>query len=107
MSSELPREKMAAAEVVASYKKLGLVEEAFRNLKTVQLEVRPVFHKTDDRIRSHVFLCTLAYYLQWHFKQRLGPFFAADGTKKIESGPSETSLSDWPQSAKRRYSWLE
>jgi transposase len=82
VSSDLPREKMAAAEVVASYKKLGLVEEAFRTLKTVQLEVRPVFHKTDDRIRSHVFLCTLAYYLQWHFKQRLEPFFAADGTNK-------------------------
>lgn len=43
-----------AAEVVASYKKLGLVEEAFRNLKTVQLEVRPVFHKTHERIRNHV-----------------------------------------------------
>jgi len=68
--------------VVASYKKLGLVEEAFRNLKTVQLEVRPVFHKTDDRIRCHVFLCTLAYYLQWHFRQRLEPLFAADGTHK-------------------------
>jgi transposase len=37
----------------------------------VQLEVRPVYHKTDNRIRSHVFLCTLAYYLQWHLKQRL------------------------------------
>ena len=73
---------MAASEVVASYKKLGLVEEAFRNLKTVQLEVRPVYHKTDDRIKSHVFLCTLAYYLQWHLKQRLEPLFAADGTHK-------------------------
>ena len=51
-------------------------------LKTVQLEVRPVYHKTDDRIRSHVFLCTLAYYLQWHLKQRLEPLFAADGTHK-------------------------
>jgi hypothetical protein len=80
VSSDVPPEKMAAVEVVASYKKLGLVEEAFRHLKTVQLEVRPVFHKTDDRIRSHVFLCTLAYYLQWHFKQRLAPLFAADGT---------------------------
>jgi hypothetical protein len=82
VSSDMPQEKMAAAQVVASYKKLGLVEEAFRNLKTVQLEIRPVFHKTDDRIKSHVFLCTLAYYLQWHFKQRLEPFFAADGTHK-------------------------
>jgi DDE family transposase len=82
VSSDMPKEKMAAAQVVASYKKLGLVEEAFRNLKTVQLEIRPVFHKTDDRIKSHVFLCTLAYYLQWHFKQRLEPFFAADRTHK-------------------------
>jgi len=82
VSAEVPKEKMAAAEVVASYKKLGLVEEAFRNLKTVQLEVRPVYHKTDDRIQSHVFLCTLAYYLQWHMKQRLAPLFAADGTHK-------------------------
>ena len=58
------------------------MEEAFRSLKTVQLEVRPVYHKTDDRIRSHVFLCTLAYYLQWHLKQRLEPLFAGDGTHK-------------------------
>ena len=70
-----PKEKMAASQVVASYKKLGLVEEAFRGLKTVPLEVRPVYHKTDDRIRSHAFLCTLAYYLQWHLKQRLEPLF--------------------------------
>ena len=82
VSGQVPKEKMAATEVVASYKKLGLVEEAFRNFKTVQLEVRPVYHKTDDRIKSHVFLCTLAYYLQWHFKQRLEPLFAADGTHK-------------------------
>src|SRR5271165_4543199 len=50
--------------------------------RPVQLEVRPVYHKTDDRIRTHVFLCTLAYYLQWHLKQRLEPLFAADGTHK-------------------------
>ena len=80
--SEVPKEKMAAVEVVASYKKLELVERAFRNLKTVQLEVRPVYHKTDDRIRSHVFLCMLAYHLQWHANQRLRDFFAADGTHK-------------------------
>ena len=61
VSADVPQEKMASAEVVASYKKLGLVEEAFRSLKTVQLEVRPV---------------------QWHLKRRLEPFFAADGTHK-------------------------
>ena len=80
ITSDVPKEKMAAAAVVASYKKLGLVEEAFRNLKTVQLEVRPVYHKTDNRIRAHVFLCMLAYHLQWHANQRLTDFFAKDGT---------------------------
>ena len=90
VSGEVPKEKMAASEVVASYKKLGLAEEAFRNLKTMQLEVRPVYHKTDDRIRSHVFLCTLAYYLQWHLKQRLEPLFPQTAPTKIANGQCAT-----------------
>lgn len=77
--SDVPPEKMRSQEVVASYKKLSLVEKAFRNLKTVQLEVRPVYHKTDDRIRCHVFICMLAYYLQWHMIQLLQSLFKADG----------------------------
>jgi transposase len=80
--SDVPQEELAAAETVAGYKKLELVEQAFRQIKTVQLEVRPVYHKLDRRIRSHVFLCMLAYYLQWHMKQRLAPLFAQDGTQK-------------------------
>jgi hypothetical protein len=67
----VPAERMAKQALVASYKSLALVENAFRNLKTVQLEIRPVYHKTDDRIRAHVFLCVLAYYLQWHMNQLL------------------------------------
>ncbi len=55
--SNVSKQKLSAEEVVASYKKLESVEMAFRNLKTVHLEGRPVFHKTDDRIRCHVFLC--------------------------------------------------
>ena len=69
---------------------MGLVEEAFRSLKTVQLEVRPVYHKTDDRIRSHVFLCTMAYYLQWHLKQRVEPLSPPMAPTKIESRPCAT-----------------
>jgi len=61
---------------------LQFVETAFRNLKTVHLELHPVFHKTDDRIRAHVFLCVLAYYLQWHMKKRLQPLFDSDGEGK-------------------------
>lgn len=79
ITSDVAPEKMKSHEIVASYKKLALVEKAFRNLKTVQLEVRPVYHKTDDRIRCHVFICMLAYYLQWHMVKRLQPLFAADG----------------------------
>ena len=80
--SDVPKEELAAVETVAGYRKLELVEQAFRQIKTVQLEVRPVYHKLDRRIRSHVFLCMRAYYLQWHMKERLAPFFAQDGTEK-------------------------
>ena len=64
---------MTKDQAVASYKGLSQVEQAFRNLKTVSLEMRPMYHKTDDRIRAHVFLCMLAYYLQWHLTERLAP----------------------------------
>ena len=79
ITSDVEQDAMSALEVVNAYKSLTFVERAFRNLKTVQLEIRPVYHKTDERIRSHVFLCMLAYYLQWHMEQRLAPLFAADG----------------------------
>jgi len=82
IAADAAPELMAKQEIVASYKKLALVEQAFRNLKSVQLEVRPVYHKTDDRIRCHVFLCMLAYYLQWHMNQRLKPLFQSDGKNK-------------------------
>ena len=73
---------MDKQEVVCSYKKLGLVESAFRNLKTVQLEMRPVYHQKDDRIKAHLFLCMLAYYVQWHMMQKLKPLFEDNGAGK-------------------------
>jgi transposase len=76
------KEQMNQEEVVGAYKSLSVVEQAFRNLKTVSLEIRPVYHKKDQRIRSHVFLCVLAFYLQWHLQQRLQPLFEADGAGK-------------------------
>lgn len=77
--TDVSKKQMNAKEVVGAYKSLTFVERAFRNLKTVQLEVRPVYHKADDRIRAHVFLCMLAYYLQWHMEERLAPLFANEG----------------------------
>ena len=67
------------AQAVAAYRSLSLVEQAIRQLKTVSLEVRPTYHHLDDRIKAHVFLCMLGYYVQWHMTQRLTPLFAEDG----------------------------
>ena len=85
--TNVPAEQMDKREVVANYKKLQFVETAFRNMKTVRLELRPVFHRTDERIRSHIFLCMLAYYLQWHMQQRLKPWMeeAGEGRKRNRS----------------------
>jgi len=59
---------MNTMEVVNAYKSLTFVERAFRNLKTVQLEIRPVYHKNDERIRSHVFLWLVTVQIPFHFR---------------------------------------
>jgi len=70
---------MTAVEAVQNYKSLIQVEQAFRNLKTVQLEIHPVYHKKDERIKCHVFICMLAYYIMWHMNKKLQPLFDYDG----------------------------
>jgi len=77
--TDVAAEDMSAAEAVKSYKSLIQVEQAFRNMKTVSLEIRPIYHRTDARIKCHVFICMLAYYVMWHMKQRLQPMFESDG----------------------------
>ncbi len=69
--TNLPAAQSDAAATVRAYKSLSGVEHAFRSLKTVDLELRPVFHWTAPRVRAHVLLCMLAYYLQWHMRQSL------------------------------------
>jgi len=66
------------ADTVRGYKSLSLVERAFRCIKTVDLHVRPVYHWLEGRVRAHVFLCMLAYYLEWHMRQRLAPMLFDD-----------------------------
>jgi len=75
-ASEQVFDKNAA---VASYRQLAEVERDFRQLKTVAIEIRPTYHHKDERIEAHVFLCLLAYYIQWHMHRRLSPLFEADG----------------------------
>ncbi len=65
-------------ETVGAYKGLSVVERAFRSYKTVDLKVRPIFHYAAHRVRAHVFLCMLAYYVEWHMRQRLKPLLFDD-----------------------------
>ena len=74
----LKPELIAAPAVVSAYKSLATVERAFRSTKSVDLEVRPVFHYAGNRVRAHVFLCMLAYYLEWHMRQALAPILFDD-----------------------------
>ena len=69
--TNLPAAQSDAVATVRAYKSLSGVEHAFRSLKTVDLELRPVFHWTAPRVRAHVLLCMLAYYLQWHMRRSL------------------------------------
>jgi hypothetical protein len=64
---------MSASEAVERYKDLGAVEQAFRCIKTVDLKVRPIHHRLENRVRAHVFLCMLAYYVEWHMRKALAP----------------------------------
>jgi transposase len=79
--TSLPAETLGDAETVRSHKSLSLVERAFRCIKTVDLQVRPIYHWLEGRVRAHVFLCMLAYYLEWHLRQRLAPLLFDDTDK--------------------------
>ena len=75
---------------VTGYRNLQKVEQAFKNMKTVLLELRPIYHKTDKRVEAHIFIVMLAYYLQWHAMQRLNPLFDTDGVGKNRLWTFET-----------------
>jgi hypothetical protein len=74
----VPAERLDNAAAVAAYKSLSRVERAFRSLKTVDLDIRPVFHHRAPRVRAHVFLCMLSYHLEWHLRARLAPMLYDD-----------------------------
>jgi hypothetical protein len=76
--TSMAAKQLDGAAAVAAYKSLAHVERAFRSMKTVDLNVRPVFHYNEARVRAHVFLCMLAYYVEWHMRQRLKPMLFDD-----------------------------
>lgn len=83
-------EAMSNSEVVRSYKQLSNVERAFRCLKTVDLKVRPIHHRLADRVRAHVFLCMLAYHVEWHMRSKLAPLLFDDHDKEAGQARRET-----------------
>ena len=79
--TSVPKEALSSEQVVASYKSLSSVERAFRSLKSVDLHVRPIHHRLADRVRAHILLCMLAYYVEWHMRQRLAPILFDEDDK--------------------------
>ena len=76
--TSVPKKQMSAADAVRNYKALANVERAFRALKTVDLKVRPIHHHLENRVRAHIFLCMLAYYVEWHLLEAWRPLLFAD-----------------------------
>ena len=76
--TSLPPERLSAPDCVRAYKALSQVERAFRTLKSVDLRIRPIHHRLADRVRAHIFLCMLAYYVEWHMRQAWAPLMFTD-----------------------------
>jgi Transposase DDE domain len=80
--TSLPAETLDDTGTVRAYKSLAAVERAFRCLKTVDLQVRPIYHWLANRVRAHLFLCMLAYHVEWHLRARLAPMLYDDADKE-------------------------
>ena len=107
--TSLPEQDMAADDCVRSYKALTRVERAFRTMKTVNLHVRPIYHRIAQRVRAHIFLCTLAYYVEWHIREvwrdRL---FSDPELEEISRTRDPVAPAERSQRAKRKAAgWLE
>lgn len=80
--SSVDKTRMSDRELVVNYKNLEMVERAFRSLKSIDLNVRPIYHRLDDRVRAHIFICMLAYHIEHHMRTLLAPLLFADEQKE-------------------------
>jgi transposase len=83
--TSVPATQMEAADCVRNYKSLANVERAFRSLKTIDLKVRPIHHRLADRVRAHIFLCMLAYYVEWHMREAWRELMFADTEQSLKA----------------------
>jgi transposase len=85
--TSLPADRLDPARIVGAYKDLAKVERDFRNIKTVDLDLRPIYHHLEDRVRAHVLICMLAGYLAWHLRQAWAPITFTDETPPPRADP--------------------
>ena len=97
-----PADRLGTAAVVRRYKDLTRVERAFRSLKTVDLHIRPIRHRTETRVRAHLFLCLLAYYVHWHLRQALAPLLFDDEELEAERARRDPVLAAQPSASAKR-----
>ena len=90
--TSLPAQTLDDAATVRTYKSLAVVERAFRCLKTTDLHIRPIHHWLEERVRAHVFLCMLAYYLEWNLRARLAPMLYDDDDKEAAEALRESPV---------------
>jgi transposase len=83
--TSLSKERMSAEQTVRSYKQLTQVERAFRSFKTLDLEIRPIHHRLENRVRAHIFLCMLAYYVRWHMLEAWRPLLFCDEDQQAKA----------------------
>jgi len=101
--SNVAPDEMRDEQVVAHYKNLAMVERAFRSLKSIDLRVRPIHHRLADRVRSHIFICMLAYYIEHQLRQSLAPLMFVDEEKTpAETREQVVSPAQRSESAKRK-----
>ncbi len=100
--TSLPKEVIGAEDTVSAYKNLAQVERAFRSMKTADLEIRPIRHWLPDRVRAHVFLCMLAYYVEWHMRRKLAPMLFDDEDKEAALASRSSPVAKAPRSDKAK-----
>ncbi len=101
--TSLPKTRLKSAAVVSAYKGLSVAERAFRSLKTVDLKVRPIHHRLADRVRAHVLLCMLAYYVEWHMRRALASMLFDDDDKQGAALRRESIVAPARRSARAEY----
>lgn len=98
--TSVPAAMLATPDVVGAYKNLSKVERAFRTIKTIDLKVRPIHHRLEERVRAHVFLCMLAYYVEWHMRERLAPVLFDDDNPEAAAAARPSIVAPAKRSAK-------